>query len=278
MGHEIAAGASYCAHGHPLALDNMQFSNDAYGAPPQQQAQAPQAAYGAPQQAQPYGAPMQPTGAMAGYDQQQPQAYAPPQQAGQPANPYGATASPQQQAVVAAQPYGAAAAPATPFATPQTQPPNNLYGAPQPGFGAPTPGFDAPQPAAFGAPPPQAAPAERGTPMVLPPSALRGFLITYQSNTKGDYWPLYGGRLTVGRASSGDQVDIPLADATISSRHAALVIDGVQGGVQVEDTGSTNGTFVNEEHLGFNGRRELRDGDRIRFGGFTTIVKLIGRI
>ncbi len=113
--------------------------------------------------------------------------------------------------------------------------------------------------------------------MVLPPTALRGFLITYQTNTKGDYWPLYGGRLTVGRASSGDQVDIPLADATISSRHASIVIDGVAGAVQVEDTGSTNGTYVNDEHLGFNGKRELRDGDRLRLGGFTTIVKVLAK-
>src|ERR1019366_4096129 len=31
MGHEIAPGASYCAQGHPIALDQMQFANDAYG-------------------------------------------------------------------------------------------------------------------------------------------------------------------------------------------------------------------------------------------------------
>jgi pSer/pThr/pTyr-binding forkhead associated (FHA) protein len=73
-------------------------------------------------------------------------------------------------------------------------------------------------------------------------------------------------------------VDIQLADPTISSRHAAVLVDAASGNVSVEDTGSTNGTFVNEEHLGFNGRRELRDGDRVRFGGFTTIVKVIGRV
>jgi hypothetical protein len=35
---------------------------------------------------------------------------------------------------------------------------------------------------------------------------------------------------------------------------------------------------VNDEHIGVNGRRELRDGDRLRFGGFTTTVKIIGRV
>lgn len=48
--------------------------------------------------------------------------------------------------------------------------------------------------------------------------------------------------------------------------------------MQIEDTGSTNGTFVNEEHIGFNGKRDLRDGDKIRFGGFTTIVKVLARV
>ena len=40
----------------------------------------------------------------------------------------------------------------------------------------------------------------------------------------------------------------------------------------LEDTSSTNGTYVNEEHIGQNGHRELRDGDRVRFGGFSTVV------
>jgi pSer/pThr/pTyr-binding forkhead associated (FHA) protein len=109
----------------------------------------------------------------------------------------------------------------------------------------------------------------------LPPNALRGFLVSYQANTQGDFWPLHGGRKTVGRSNSGEQVDIALSDATISSRHAAMVVDGTSGAVSVEDTGSTNGTFVNEEHIGFNGKRELRDGDKVRFGGFTTIVKVV---
>ncbi len=43
-------------------------------------------------------------------------------------------------------------------------------------------------------------------------------------------------------------------------------------------TGSTNGTYVNEEHIGLNGRRDLRDGDKLRFGGYTTIVKIVSRV
>lgn len=173
--------------------------------------------------------------------------------------------------------------------------PGGQYAPPPPpqGFGAPPPpppgfpppqqqGFPPPQAGGFGgsvAPPgAEAAPAPPpAIPANLPPNALRGFLVSYQSNTQGDFWALSGGRKTIGRANSGEQVDIPLSDATISSRHAALVVDGSMGSIMIEDTGSTNGTFVNEEHIGFNGKRELRDGDRIRFGGYTTVVKVIGR-
>jgi pSer/pThr/pTyr-binding forkhead associated (FHA) protein len=170
--------------------------------------------------------------------------------------------------------YGAPGAPGAPAYYGGPPPGQGGYGGPPPGqggYGGPPPQDFAPAPQA--PPPPPAAPA-----ILLPANALRGFLVSYQSNTQGDFWPLHGGRKTVGRASSGEQVDIPIGDATISSRHAALVIDGAAGTVHVEDTGSTNGTFVNEEHIGFNGKRELRDGDKLRFGGFTTVMKVITRI
>jgi hypothetical protein len=199
--------------------------------------------YGQPQQqaygGQPYGGPQQ------AYPQQSPQ---PPY--GQPGPPYA--------------PGGQ---------VPGGFPPPNMYGPGGGGFGPPPP-FDGPA-----APAPQpAAPPPAAQAISVPANALRGFLVAYQANNKGEFWPLNGGRMTVGRSSTGDQLDIPLADATISSRHALLVVDGSTGTITVEDTGSTNGTYVNEEHLGFNGRRELRDGDRVRFGGFTTIIKVIGRI
>ncbi len=127
-------------------------------------------------------------------------------------------------------------------------------------------------------PPPVAAFIGEPPREAVPAKVLRGFLIAYGTNPNGDFWPLTGGRHTVGRMGSGDGIDIPLQDPTISSRHAALTVDAPSGLVTVEDTGSTNGTFVNDEHIGFNGRRELRDGDRLRFGGFTTIVKIVGRV
>jgi pSer/pThr/pTyr-binding forkhead associated (FHA) protein len=113
---------------------------------------------------------------------------------------------------------------------------------------------------------------------VDPPKVLRGFLVAYGTNPAGDFWPLAGGRMIIGRLGASDDIDVPLQDPTVSSHHAALAIDAASGTIVLEDTGSTNGTFVNDEALGPFGRRDLRDGDRLRFGGFTAIVKIIGRV
>src|SRR5262249_42044250 len=56
MGHDIAPGASYCPHGHPIALDAMPFANDQYGGgygqqpPPQPGFGGPQPGFGQPPQ------------------------------------------------------------------------------------------------------------------------------------------------------------------------------------------------------------------------------------
>ncbi|HXX65731.1 MAG TPA: FHA domain-containing protein [Polyangiaceae bacterium] len=235
LGHEIAPGASYCMHGHPIALDQMQFAADAYGA-----------GYGqAPAQAYPG----------------QRGAAAPPPYT--PAPPPGYGGSPAQQAH-----------PATFTPPPPQSPYSSAFGTagPQPGYAqqAPPPYPPVPQPNPYA--------YQHEPPREAPPKVLRGFLVAYGTNPSGDFWPLTGGRHTIGRFGTGDGLDIALQDPTISSRHAAIVVDGSSGSVGLEDTGSTNGTFVNDEHIGYGGRRELKDGDRIRFGGFTTVVKVIGRV
>ena len=60
----------------------------------------------------------------------------------------------------------------------------------------------------------------------------------------------------------GDQADIQLQDTFASSQHARLA---PQGDVMVlEDLGSTNGTYLNEEPL--RGPQPLHPGDKIRIG------------
>ena len=60
----------------------------------------------------------------------------------------------------------------------------------------------------------------------------------------------------------GDQAEIRLDDPFASSRHAQLIVQG--GIVVIEDLGSTNGTYLNEELL--SGPQPLHPGDRVRIG------------
>jgi pSer/pThr/pTyr-binding forkhead associated (FHA) protein len=60
----------------------------------------------------------------------------------------------------------------------------------------------------------------------------------------------------------GDQAEIRLEDPFASSRHARLSLQG--GIVVLEDLGSTNGTYLNEELL--SGPQPLHRGDRVRIG------------
>jgi FHA domain-containing protein len=61
----------------------------------------------------------------------------------------------------------------------------------------------------------------------------------------------------------GEQAEIRLEDTFASSRHARLVRQG--GIVVLEDLGSTNGTYLNEELV--TGPQPLHVGDRVRIGG-----------
>jgi len=70
-----------------------------------------------------------------------------------------------------------------------------------------------------------------------------------------------GSGATLGR---GD-VEIQLEDAFASSRHAQLVRQGTM--LVIEDLGSTNGTYLNDELL--RGPRPLHTGDRVRIGDST---------
>ncbi len=108
------------------------------------------------------------------------------------------------------------------------------------------------------------------------PRVLRAFLYSFHNDSSGAFWPIYTGRTIVGRAGSGEQLDIEINDPTTSSRHALVVIEGFSS-VILEDACSTNGTFVNDQPIGYQGKVEIRDGDRIRFGGYNASIRLLSR-
>jgi ABC-2 type transport system ATP-binding protein len=64
--------------------------------------------------------------------------------------------------------------------------------------------------------------------------------------------------------------DVVIGDIEVSTNHASFT--PADGGLTVQDLGSTNGTFVNGERV--SGPQELRAGDRVQVGG--TILELRG--
>lgn len=70
------------------------------------------------------------------------------------------------------------------------------------------------------------------------------------------------GGMMIGRAA--DQCDLVLPHGTVSRRHARLVPAAT--GVQIEDQGSTNGTWVNGAALEAGAAAAIQPGDRVRLG------------
>ena len=104
---------------------------------------------------------------------------------------------------------------------------------------------------------------------------LIGFLVTFQNEPTGKFWPLRSGRTTVGRSGVESAADIALPDASASARHATVIGDPTTGQAFVEDAGSRNGTYVNEQKLASGAQRQLHDNDRLRLGSITLVVKLL---
>ena len=76
----------------------------------------------------------------------------------------------------------------------------------------------------------------------------------------GEARPLESGRTVVGRVPECD-VSFP-DDPSVSREHAALLV--AHGHVTIEDLGSSNGTYVNDERI--HDPTVIRHGDRIRIG------------
>ena len=71
---------------------------------------------------------------------------------------------------------------------------------------------------------------------------------------------------TVGRA----EADVALPDPDVSRRHAQF--HRVDAGIGIEDLGSRNGTYVNDQRI--SGITTIAEGDRVRFGN--TVWRMTG--
>jgi pSer/pThr/pTyr-binding forkhead associated (FHA) protein len=76
-----------------------------------------------------------------------------------------------------------------------------------------------------------------------------------------------GDELVIGR---GDAAELVIADPGVSRRHAVMRAEG-QTAV-IEDLGSSNGTYVNDEPVAQ--PRRVAEGDVIRLGASTLEVRL----
>lgn len=72
-------------------------------------------------------------------------------------------------------------------------------------------------------------------------------------------------RLSVGR---GIENDLTISDSSVSKIHASLALDENKNLI-VADTGSTNGTFVNEERIAYGKAISLDKTDKVKFGTVT---------
>ncbi|MBQ7501390.1 FHA domain-containing protein [bacterium] len=165
--------------------------------------------------------------------------------------------------------FSSAPAPAPVYAPPAPPP---AYAPPVP---SPAPTYAPP------APPPAPAPAYAPpAPAPAPPAdpAKNAFAV-FKAERSQDKFYVRAEKTLLGRGpgepGKGAKVDFGSVPegGTVSKKHAVLIRDSM--GVYIEDVGSGNGTFINEEKIPQGLQRVLHDGDKVRLGGVSFIFSLI---
>jgi two-component system cell cycle response regulator len=84
------------------------------------------------------------------------------------------------------------------------------------------------------------------------------------------YGPELGRRATIGRGTfqigRSSKNELPIDQESVSRHHARITSAHGGRAYAIEDLGSTNGTYVNDEKVNKGERSPLKDGDQIRVG------------
>ena len=96
---------------------------------------------------------------------------------------------------------------------------------------------------------------------VLASNGERAMLIIHRGANKGERFLLTEEPSVIGRGSSSS---IFFNDATVSRKHA-VIYRGFPGDFTIEDTGSLNGTYVNNQNITV---AKLKSGDEIQIGKY----------
>lgn len=91
-------------------------------------------------------------------------------------------------------------------------------------------------------------------------------LLELEGAQPGAVFSVHGPSAVIGRKGNAD---VPLGDVTVSWEHARLTVES--DGVYIEDLESQNGTFINDRRV--RERTRIIDGDYVRLGGGSTVVK-----
>jgi FHA domain/Trypsin-like peptidase domain len=120
--------------------------------------------------------------------------------------------------------------------------------------------------AAAPAPTPPAPPVPAPVPPAPAAESTEPAIVVRDGSKAGERHPITN-ELSLGREKS----DLVIDDPEISRSHA--VLRAVDGGLEIKDVGSANGTFVNGTRIEANGAHRLNDGDLIKLGRTTLQVE-----
>ena len=92
----------------------------------------------------------------------------------------------------------------------------------------------------------------------VPTENTTAFLLAVNGSQPGRVYPVNRNTMILGRS---DSADIRIAHPSVSSEHARIINGSL--GFEIEDLGSTNGTYLGSERVT---RARLQSGDRIVLG------------